>query len=362
MKKLFLLVILLCISSSLYARQDLNTEHVFLITLDGLRWQELYTGADENLITHEDYVSDPETLLESFWHENPEDRREKLMPFFWNTIVNEGRLYGNRLYGNRVNVSNNRVFSYPGYNELLVGYADEGITSNDKIWNANTTVLEFVNNQPGFEGRVAAFGSWEVFPYIINSKRSGIPVNAGFDPVEGDDLTERETFLNELLGQIPSPWSTVRLDAFTHHYAVEHIRKYLPRFVYIAYGETDDFAHDGNYEAYLYSARQTDAFIRDLWKWVQSHQDYRDKTTFIITTDHGRGTDPIDHWRHHGSDIEGSNEIWFAVIGPDTPPAGIIEEPMQLYLNQVAKTVAWLLGLEYKNENPVGERLQISPE
>jgi hypothetical protein len=358
MKKFLFLLLIFVGSQQSFAQNPLKTEHVFLISLDGLRWQELYTGADEKLISHEDYVRNSEMLLRDFWEEDPDARKKILMPFFWSVIAEQGQLYGHRGYENNVDVANGLNFSYPGYSELLVGYVDEAINSNAKIPNPNTTVLEFVNRQPAFEGKVAAFGSWDVFPYIINAERSGIPVNAGFSPAAGNNLTEREIFLNELQRQIPSPWSSVRLDAFTHHYAVEYIQKYEPRLVYIAYGETDDFAHDGNYQAYLYSARQTDLFIRKLWEMVQSHPVYRDKTTFIITTDHGRGTDPIDQWRHHGSRIEGSEEMWLAVIGPDTKATGIVTEPMHLYQNQVAKTVARLLGLDYENKMPVGEAIE----
>jgi hypothetical protein len=333
--------------------QPRETENVVLITLDGLRWEELYTGADSLLIGNGDYVDHPEALAEQFWADDADLRREALMPFFWTVIAEQGQLYGNRFLENFVDVTNTRLFSYPGYNEILTGFADDRIVSNAKIDNANKTVLEFVNAQPGFEGRVAAFGSWDVFPWIINETRSGIPVNAGFRAAEGDNLTEREQFLNTMQPQVPSPWSTVRLDAFTHHYALEYLKRERPRLVYIAYGETDDFAHDGNYEAYLRSAHQTDAFIRDLWEWVQEDEGYRNKTTFIITTDHGRGEG--DQWTGHSAFVDGAREIWIAVLGPDSEPLGELTTPGQLYQNQVAKTVAAFLGLEYTNERPVGE-------
>jgi hypothetical protein len=278
------------------------------------------------------------------------------MPFFWTVIAKQGQLYGNRAYGNNVNCSNRMWFSYPGYNEILCGFADDArIKTNNKIDNPNVTVLEFLNGKAAFRGKVAAFGSWDVFPFIINEERSGIPVNAGFENASGQKLTEREVFLNELQGQLPSPWAGVRLDGFTHHYALEHLKKYQPKVVFVSYGETDDFAHDGKYDAYLRSARQTDAFIKDLWQWVQSQPAYKDKTTFLITTDHGRGTVPLDTWRSHGEEIAGADQIWMAVIGPDTPPAGEIRSTGQLYQNQVAKTAAHLLGQEYRNEKPVGE-------
>ncbi|GAA0196031.1 hypothetical protein GCM10009122_60410 [Fulvivirga kasyanovii] len=353
MKKLVATLCLLMIMATAFGQR--KTENLFIITLDGLRWQELYTGADSSLVGDKTYVDNPDELKKLFWRNTATARRQALMPFFWGTLAGEGQLYGDRNLGSKVNCSNGMWFSYPGYNEILCGYADDkNINSNKKIPNPNKTVLEFFNGQKVLKGKVAAFGSWDVFPYIINEERSGIPVNAGFESATGKDLTEREKFLNQLQKEIPSPWGGVRLDAFTHHFAKEYIQKNQPRVVYIAYGETDDFAHNGNYQAYLKSAHQTDQFIKELWDYVQQHPQYKNKTTFLITTDHGRGTVPKETWKSHGTDIEGADQIWFAVIGPDTPALGVVKSG-QYYQNQIAKTAATLLGYDYKNEQPVGE-------
>ncbi|MCB0490883.1 MAG: sulfatase-like hydrolase/transferase [Cyclobacteriaceae bacterium] len=349
---------LLLIITTLGVQAQTKTENVFIITLDGYRWQELYTGADPALIKNEKYVNDQENLAGLFWREDPIKRREVLMPFFWSTIAKQGQLYGNRAFDNKVNCTNNMWFSYPGYNEILTGFSDDSrINSNDKIDNPNTTLLEFVNKQPGYKGKVAAFGSWDVFPFIINEKRSGIPVNAGFESAAGPGLSDKEVILNELQKEIPSPWGGVRLDAFTHHYAMEYVKKNEPKLVYIAYGETDDFAHGGDYSAYLKSAYRTDQFIEKLWNWVQSNEKYKDKTTFLITTDHGRGTEPLDTWRSHGNKVKGGGEIWFTIIGPDTPAKGEIKKAGQYYQNQVAATVAALLNVPYTNENKIGKKV-----
>ena len=338
---------LVALSASLDAQPALHTTHVVLVTLDGLRWQEVFTGADQALIDHEDFVSEPEDLRDRFWSEDPMLRREKLLPFFWSVLATEGQLYGNRLEGSKVNVTNAHWFSYPGYNEILTGRADDRIDSNDKRENPNVTVLEFLHRLPQFRNAVAAFSSWDVFPHIINERRSGIPVNAGFQPAAEDDLTERERFLNALQTQTPSPWRIVRLDAFTHHYALEYMKKHQPRIVYIAFGETDDFAHDGEYDAYLKAAHRTDAFLRDLWSFIQSRAPYRNTTTLIVTTDHGRGTEPIDAWKSHGKDVPGGDQIWLGFIEPDTSPLGEIQTTGQLYQNQVAGTLAAFLGVSY---------------
>ncbi len=352
------IICLLC-SLTLQAQQATQTENVFLITLDGLRWQELFSGADSSLITDKDYVGDPEALQQLFWRDTDDQRRETLMPFFWHEIRKQGQLHGNRTLGSKVNCTNQQWFSYPGYNEILSGFADDQrINSNDKIPNPNKTVLEFLHDQENFKGKVAAFGSWDVFPFIVNEERSGIPVNAGFEQ-NPSPPTPREAFLNELQQQIPSPWSTVRFDAFTHHYAMEYLKKNTPRLLYIAYGETDDFAHEGHYDAYLKSAHQTDAFIKELWDFAQSHPQYRDKTSLIITTDHGRGTIPKDTWRGHGTKIEGADEIWIAILGPDTEPLGEVNQDSQFYQNQVAATVAGLLGVTYEGDK-IGKTIDLA--
>ena len=61
-------------------------------------------------------------------------------------------------------------------NPALTGRVDRAIDSNDKNWNPNVTLLEILNGMEGFKDRVLAFGSWDVFPYIINTQRSGLPV------------------------------------------------------------------------------------------------------------------------------------------------------------------------------------------
>ncbi len=323
-------------------------ENVFLITFDGLRWQELYGGAVDSMMNNPELTKDKEGVMQRFSAPTPETARQKLMPWFWSIVAEQGQLYGNRWEGNKVNCANRFWFSYPGYNEILCGYSDPGVTSNRKIYNENRTILEWLNEMPEYAGKVAAFASWDVFPYIINDRRSGIPVNAGFRKAEDEYLTYTEQLLNDFQDQIPSPWTTVRLDAFTHNYMMEYVKKHHPKVVYIAYGETDDFAHDGKYDQYLKSAHQTDRWIAALWDYIQQDPFYKDNTTLIITTDHGRGHSPMTAWKSHGTTYEGSDEIWVAAIGPKVPARGVVTDDQQLYQNQVAATVAKALGFTYE--------------
>jgi len=330
--------------------QAQEAKNIILITLDGLRWQEVFSGADSLFLRDAEMVKNPQGLYNEFWETNPVKRREVLLPFFWNAIASTGQLYGNRQLGNKVNTQNTHWFSYPGYNEILSGFADDQrINSNDKINNPNKTFLEYLNQKEGFTDKVLAFGSWDVFPYIINEERSGIPVNAGFDQAEGEHLSDKEELLNRLQTEIIGPWTEVRLDAFTHHFAMEALKNQRPRALYIAYGETDDWAHENHYDRYLWAARQTDDYIKEIWEWVQSDPEYRDNTILIITSDHGRGVRK-DTWLGHGSSIPESSETWIALLGAGVSPRGEISEKGQWYNAQIARTIFEMLGFEYPDE------------
>ncbi len=137
---------------------DLKTRNVILITTDGLRWQEVFTGADKALINKDHGgVANAKAIEERFWRETPEERREALLPFFWSKIAREGQIHGNALKGSSAQITNTMKFSYPGYNEILTGFADPLINSNAKKPNQNITVLEWLHRKPGFGGKVAAF-------------------------------------------------------------------------------------------------------------------------------------------------------------------------------------------------------------
>src|ERR1700722_8627404 len=158
-----------------------TTKKLFIITIDGFRWQEIFTGADPLLVGNPDYVRDTLLTRRLYWDSTAKERRKKLLPFFWNTVAVEGRIYGNRQLGNKVNVRNWYKISYPGYNEIFTGHTDAISSPNLAIPNKNVNVLEYLNHTAEYRGKVAVFTSWNVFPYILNEERSGLPVNSGYE-------------------------------------------------------------------------------------------------------------------------------------------------------------------------------------
>jgi hypothetical protein len=338
--------------SELHRADATRTRNVLLVTIDGCRWQEVFGGAEEALMNKQNGgVDDPALLGKEFGGPTPDARRKRLMPFMWDVIATKGQLFGNARAGSEVNVTNRKNFSYPGYNEIFTGAPDPAIDSNDKIPNRNVSVLEWLNNRDEFRGRVAAFGSWDVFPYILNQARSKLLVIAGWEPLAGERLSGEERMIGLLLLESPRLWSNCCYDCFTFRAAFEYFKRQRPRVLYIGFGETDEFAHAGQYDQYLRSARRNDDYLRLLWETAQAMPEYRDSTTLIVTADHGRGDAPVE-WKNHGADTAGSQRIWIAMIGPDTPGLGERTNHEPLSQGQVAATVAALLGLDYQAFSP----------
>lgn len=340
-----------------------KTENVIFVMTDGLRWQEVFRGGDATLMNKESGgVEDVPALMKAYWRETEDARRSALMPFLWSVIARQGQVYGNRGKGSDAYVTNGLNFSYPGYSETLCGFADPRIASNDKIPNPNVTVLEWLNQKSPYRGKVAAFGAWDVFPSIFNSARAGFPVNAGYDPLSSLPANPRLELLNRLKADGPRVWDEEPFDPIPFYTALEYLKARKPRILYLSLGETDDWAHDGNYAQYLDAAHRVDAYVEKLWETVQSMRQYRGKTTLIFSPDHGRGEGLVE-WKDHGEKIPGSKYIWIAFLGPDTPARGERSSIPAVEQNQIAATLAAFLGEDYgsavpKAGKPISEAIQ----
>lgn len=329
-----------------------RTQHVILVMTDGFRWQEVFGGAEDALLTRAaGNVADTMGLRRDFGRGSGAERRAALLPFIWGTMAVQGQLFGDSARGSVAQITNPLKFSYPGYSETFTGHVDPRIDSNEHPANSNVTVFEWLNRQPAFRGRVAAFATWDAFSRIINADRSGVPVADGWTRggVTGTG-TPREALLRELFATTVRYWPDNNWDALTHQAAMDHLAVRKPHVLFIGYGETDEWAHAGRYDLYLRSVHQVDAYLAQLWAQVQSDPQYRDRTTLIVTTDHGRGNG--SKWRDHGKDVVGAENIWMAVLGPDTPALGARSNIPVVRQAQVAATIAALLGTDWQGAEP----------
>ena len=349
MNRLLLSAVVCCCLPLSAATAQLQTRTVVLIVADGLRWQEVFGGVDTTLIARTQGVGDTAALRRDFARPTVDRARLELMPFLWSVVARQGQVYGNRPLGSDGHITNGMKFSYPGYNELLTGAADPRIDRNGFGPNPNVTVFEWLARQADIGGDVAALGTWDVFRDIFARARTGLWVRSGWDAPFPSPLNDRQRLLDELYRSTIRYWDDNAFDALLHSAALETIRQRKPRLLFVGYGETDEWAHERRYDLYLRSARQVDNDIGELWNAMQAMPEYRGKTTFIITSDHGRGRG--NDWTDHGRDVAGAEEWWVAILGPDTPALGEMRDGV-VTQGQVAATIAALLGYDWLSAAP----------
>jgi hypothetical protein len=301
--------------------------NVVLVTIDGYRWEELFRGADPALVT------DPTSRAR---YVDVANRPEALTPFLL-SFAQTGALIGDRDHGSCARVTNDYWFSYPGYAEILEGHPNPHIRRNHAGPNPEETVLERLIRRPEFADQVRVYAEWDVAQDIVNAPRSHIPV---FIPPD------------ESAPHDPQVIARAR-EVFGH----------LPRVTWIALGDTDNRAHERNYEAYLAAATEADDFVRALWEAIEADPRTAGHTTLIVTTDHGRGASAGGRWSGHGSGRwrglivpglrhVGSDAVFIAARGPGIVATNAYDMEHCATSSQVAATLLQSLGLLNEERQP----------
>jgi hypothetical protein len=329
-------------------------DNVILITLDGVRATEIFGGLDADILRStlaKDARLEDSPAYKRFNAATAAERRARLMPFFWTELMaKHGSIAGNSALGSAVTLTNTHRFSYPGYSEIVTGEAhDDVIKSNDRIQNPYPTVLEGLKERLTLPASaVATFGSWEVFNEIAEHTPGNLTINAGYEEFATSDPAARE--MSRMQFQTPTAWDSARHDAYTFYLAMSHFKAARPRAVYLAFDETDDWAHSGRYDRVLDALSRTDGYLKELWSWLQSQPDYQ-RTHILITTDHGRGK-TADEWKTHGAKIDGAQNTWIAFISPSMPQRGEWRDHSPLHTNQIAATIASWMGVDWTEGRP----------
>jgi len=339
-----LLVVCVCLQASVSAGE---TKKVVLVTADGVRWQELFAGFDKTIVEGKQGAA----LTKKYDAPTPQERRAKLLPFFWKELAQKGVVIGNRDRGSEFRLKNPYRFSYPGYAEILTGQYLEAVKSNDPVRIPQETVLEYTVRALSLPRTgAAAFAAWDIIYFAAARKEGAVVANAGYQSLPAGLAGEPLEKWSRLQFDILTPWDSVRDDAVTFQLAHEYLKLYKPTLLFLSLGQPDDWSHDGRYDRALQSIQHLDRCLETLWETLQSLPDYRDKTTLIVTTDHGRGSKKKS-WQDHGEKIKEAEFVWLAAMGPDTPALAELSSGTY-YQNQTAGTILRLLGLDPKAFNP----------
>lgn len=296
-------------------------EKVLLITIDGVRWQDVLSTPDPAIL--------------------PFDSQDN-MPNLKNKFVHEGVLLGMRDAGNLMSVSNSAVKSLPAYQHI---YAGEKTTcaSNYCGQTRVETFAERLVKDLGLDPKsVAVIGSWPSITLAATSALGVIFTNSGLLPLKDGFDDQELKFLNSEQGKHRPFGAGTRTDRFTMAHAERYLRMHQPRFLHVALNDADEHGHDGDFRAYIEALRSADAWIAKLIALLDEH------TTLIVTTDHGRGNGPKE-WQDHSSRVRGADAAWLYARGPHTPKTGILGAFRDRTHLDIRPTIETLMGLQPKS-------------
>jgi arylsulfatase A-like enzyme len=176
-------------------------------------------------------------------------------------------------------------------------------------------------------------------------------MSGAYDFVSPELTTPEMNRIAGLRKRVMELWEESSNDVLTFELARAYVVEHRPRVLWLGLGQSDDWAHARRYDRLLDYLHLADGLLKELWETVQSLETHRDRTTLVLTTDHGRGLTPRD-WSEHDFGIEGSQDIWIAVIGPETPDRGELSDTAPVHQSDVAATILKLLGLDYRELDP----------
>jgi arylsulfatase A-like enzyme len=268
----------------LFASPSQAQPNVILITLDGVRWQEVF--------------------------------QDSAMPHLTGDLAKEGVLLGDEI-NSSVRVSNPVNMSLPGYQSIFLG-TNHFCFSNFCKTVRKETFPETIQKAYAFsKNEMAAFASWEQIKRAYQRENSQLFLNAGLDPTDLPDpvheVLDREQQVSIPKWNRPGIWSA-RFDRFTYAHALHFLKTKKPRFLYLSLLDADEWGHAGNDPEYRKTLQTYDTWIREVADFLDQSGDYGRNTLLIVTTDHGRGVGG-DKWREHGIKYPESAKIWLYLRG-----------------------------------------------
>jgi len=120
--------------------------------------------------------------------------------------------------------------------------------------------------------------------------------------MKGEPLSERERHVNELMEQVPHYWPDNAFDVSRWKRPGPQSNVGSRECCSSVSARRDEWGHGRRYDLYLDAARNSDRFLAELWRTLQQLPEYKDKTSLIVTCDHGRGSTRTD-WTDHGEKV-----------------------------------------------------------
>lgn len=284
-----------------------------IVTLDGVRWHEVFEGVDARLAAS--HGLSPSEVVSA----------AELMPNLHRIIATHGAALGAPGHGATIDASGPNFVSLPGYAELLTGRRTTRCRDNQCTGGGARTLLDdFAGPSARHASHVALFTSWPDIARVASERgvvAEPLPRSGGFRP-----------------------------DSVTAELAIAHLKAHPPSFLFLGLGEPDEFAHRNDYAGYLNALRRADAWIDEVERELSRLAMHGTRTLLFVTADHGRA----DSFVEHGSKFPESARVWLIAAGSAVRATGFVAAPSQRRLADLAPTVRKIAGLPQDRDPEAG--------
>jgi hypothetical protein len=278
---------------------------VVIVTIDGVRWKEVFEGTDPRFSS------------------GPPVSAATIAPNLHKLGLERGAFVGAPGHG-MIAASGPNYISLPGYTEILGGRPSAACQRNDC---ARTRLPTILDEARAAGAKVAAFASWSPLELAATSAPGAFLVSCGLHD-EGGPLD-------------PFPgYGDYRPDRVTANVALAYLEAEHPDVFFLGLGDPDEYAHRGDYAAYLAALRQADDVIGRLLAILDRSGERGQRTHIVVTSDHGRA----ESFRNHGRMAEAAR-VWMAAAGPRFHARGRVTSMSERHLADIAPTLRRILGL-----------------
>lgn len=316
---------------------------VVVVTLDGARFQEIFWGIDAAQARE---IGSPTRVLEN---------ARELMPNLHRLMTEQGAALGAG-QGPHISASGPDFVSLPGYAEIFTGRRVTGCLDNSCPGASFETIADQVAAQSSAT-KSAIITSW---PNIarVGSRSRRVAISTGRHAGATRRSFERPDAVGDALraAEAEQPWpgdGDFRRDRFTANLALAYLRAEQPDFLFVGLGETDEFAHQGNYAGYLDALREADRFLGELSAELAARAQQGVKTALFVTADHGRA----ESFREHGKGYPELARVWLVASGTAVTARGFVASPEQRRLADIAPTLRSVFGLPTDGSRGAGSPL-----
>jgi len=320
---------------------------IVIVTLDGVRWHEVFEGVDAKLAAEHDM---PQSAVVS---------ARELLPNLYAIIDSHGSALGAPGHGAAISASGPDFLSLPGYAEMLSGRSVTGCANNQCAGVAAHTIIEQLSSGAARpDADVAAVTSWGEIAKVTSYGSCRAAVSSGRHGGSNREIFGRDREGAELLSLAENAPrglgdADFRPDALTADLGIHYLKTQAPRFLFLGLGEPDEFGHMNDYAGYLESLRRADARIAEIDAELQRLAASGTRTALFITADHGRADNFVDH----GEKYPESARVWLVASGSALNARGFVVAPSERRLADLAPTMREIAHLPRDTDLAAGAPL-----